>query len=420
MTEKSKAWNEVELARTRLIISQPFFGSLALNLTMMEVTKEQGVATMATDGRFLYFNADFVTRMGEEECKGVVAHETMHCAYKHMSRRGHRDPTKWNLAADFRINWDIIEAGFKLPGKPGGLNEMHAIYSGKLKPGKDEMYYCYEKQFANMTAEEIYEKLPDPPQMAGGSGVIVIDLGGCGAVLDAGRGPGQDKGNAGSVNPEAIASEWDANVRMAVAVERARPAGNMPGYLERLIKDLKKPKINWRDQTRQFIDQSMSKQYTYTRPNRRYLSSGMIMPGLVSDALHELVVFVDISGSISLEMATAMLSEAAAALYDGITDKMIVAYVDTDVQDVDEFLPGDIVTAKTKDGGGTHFAKAMEWLPKNAPDAACAIFLTDGETGSWGEDPGVPVLFGIYNTAERFDKMEIPFGIPLLVDSAQG
>jgi predicted metal-dependent peptidase len=415
---KSKAWQEVELARCRLIVSQPFFGTLALNLTMMEVAAEHGIETMATDGRFMYFNPEFVNRLNEEEIKGVTAHEVWHCALRHMTRRGHRDPTKWNLATDFRINYDCIEAGFKLPGKPGGIAEMQAIYAGKLKPGKNEIYYCYDKQFANMTAEEIYERIPDPPEMPGGS-VIVVDLGGCGAVLDAGKGPGQADGNDDTVNPDVIAGEWDANVRMAVAIERARQAGNMPGYLERLIKDLKKPKINWRDQTRQFIDQSISKDFTYTRPSRRTMPGGMILPGMIPDALHELVVFIDISGSISHEMATAMLSEAAAALYDGITDKMFVVYTDTDVACVDEFLPGDIVTAKTRDGGGTHFAKAMEWLPKNAPDAACAIFLTDGETASWGEDPGIPVLWGVLTTEQRFAEMKPPFGSPIYIDSPQ-
>jgi predicted metal-dependent peptidase len=419
MAEKSKAWEAVELARTRLVVAQAFFGTLALNLVMLEVPAEQGVATMATDGRYLYFNYDFTMKLGEEECKGVVAHEVLHCSLKHMSRRGHRDPNKWNVACDYVVNLICIEAGFKLPGKPADLAMLQAVYGGKFKPGKDEGFYLYDKQFENMTAEEVYERIPDPPSMAGGSGVIIIDVGGCGAVLDAGRGPGQEESNADTVNPEALASEWEANVRMAVAVERARQAGNVPGYLERLIKQLKQPKINWRDQTRQFIDNSISKDYTYTRPNRRTLSGGLILPGLIPDALHELVVFIDISGSISTEMATAMVSEAAAALYDGVTDRMYVVYVDTDVEHVDEFVQGDLVTAKTRDGGGTHFAKAMEWLPKNAPDAACAIFLTDGETASWGEDPGVPILWSIYNTHERMTKLAPPFGSLLHVDSPQ-
>lgn len=416
---KSKAYEQVELARTRLVIGQPFWGSLALNLTMVEATAEQGIETMATDGRNLYFNPDFVLALDEEELKGVNAHEVAHCSFKHMTRRGHRDPTKWNIACDFSVNGMILEAGFKLPWKPAGLADLQAVYSGAKKLAKDEKCYFHDKQFANMSAEEIYERIPDPPQMPGGSGVLVVDLGGCGAVLDAGTGPGQQPGNEDATNPEALGNDWDANVRMAVAVERAKNAGTQPGWMDRLIKDLKKPKINWRDQTRQFIDQSFSKSYTYSRPNRRNMSGGMILPGLVSDSLRELVFFVDTSGSISIEMLTSMLSEIASALYDGITDKLWVVYVDTDVAHVDEFLPGDMVVANPKGGGGTDFAKAMKWLPENAPESACAIFLTDGETCSWGEDPGVPVLWGIYSSEERFNQMEVAHGQKLFVESPQ-
>jgi predicted metal-dependent peptidase len=437
----SKAFKALELARTRLIVGNPFFGTLALNLTLIE---EAGIPTMCTDGRYIAYNPEFVLSLDEEQLKGVNAHEVLHNVYKHFARRAHRDPQKWNIATDYRINYDLKEAGFTLPYKPCSLNELVTTYAqvtaamkGKGKMPQPEKIHLYDKQFADMTAEEIYERLPDPPEQPGGGGTVyvmldpggggtvyvMLDPGGCGGVMDAGTGPGAkqdaDKSNDDRVNPEALANEWDSSVRMAVAVERAKQAGNLPGYLKRIIKDLKKPKVNWRDLLRQFIDNSISRDYTYQRPNRRGLSTGMILPGSVPDALSELVVFIDISGSISFEMATAMVSEAASALYDGVTDKMIVVYTDTDVACVDEFYPGDIVTAQARDGGGTHFQKAMEWLPKNAPDAACCIFLTDGETGSWGVDPGIPTLWGIYNTYERFPSFQPPFGTTIFVESPQ-
>ena len=116
---QSKAYNDVALARTRMIVGNPFWGTLALNLEVIEVDeKHPQIQTMATDGVRMYFNPKFVAQLDEEELKGVVAHETEHCALKHMTRRGHRDHYRYNIAADFRINYDLIEAGFKLPGKP--------------------------------------------------------------------------------------------------------------------------------------------------------------------------------------------------------------------------------------------------------------------------------------------------------------
>ena len=194
-----------------------------------------------------------------------------------------------------------------------------------------------------------------------------------GGVMDAGTGPGDPEdgeGNGqgqGKQTPEQVAHEWQANVRMAVSVARANNAGQTPGYLERLVTQLKRPKISWRDMTAQFIDQSLTTDYSYRRPNRRYVHAGLILPGNVPDALHEMVFFVDCSGSISEEMFRSYASEVASSLDTGVCDHLYVVYADDGVRHVDEFLPGDLFTCKTLGHGGTHFDDSFEWLAKNAP-----------------------------------------------------
>ena len=82
-------------------------------------------------------------------------------------------------------------------------------------------------------------------------------------------------------------------------------------------------------------------------------------------------------------------------------------------------ITGGGSTSTSHAGATGPFAKAMKWLPENAPESACAIFLTDGETCSWGEDPGISVLWGIYNSEERFNHMEVAHGQKLFVESPQ-
>jgi predicted metal-dependent peptidase len=400
-----KAYEAVVRARTILIISQPFFGTLALHLTIVEVANPASVSTMAVDGINIYYNPEFVLGLTEEETVGVIAHEVFHCAFSHFSRRGHRDPRKWNIAGDFCINNELKKVPFMLPWTPSTLDQLMAGKHGHL----------YDPQFANMSTEEIYEKIPDPPEQPGGGGNGTDD-GGCGAVLDAGAGQSPD---AEKVSAEQVAHDWQANVRMAVNVARANNAGNTPGYLERLVTQLKRPKVSWRDLTRQFIDQSMTTDYSYRRPNRRYISSGLILPGNVPDALHELVMFIDVSGSISEDMMHSFISEVAGALDDGTCDKLWVVYADAKVQHVDEFGPGDVVTCKTPGGGGTDFADSFKWLNKNAPDAAAAIYLTDMETCSFGEEPNMAVLWGCYNSEAFFNSVKPPFGTKIFVESPQ-
>ncbi len=110
-----KAKHAVTRARTVLLVSQPFYGTLALQLELVEVTDKSFVNTMAVDGRHLFYNPEFVLSLTEDELVGVNAHEVAHCAFQHMTRRGHRDPRLWNVAGDYAINADLLDAGFVLP-----------------------------------------------------------------------------------------------------------------------------------------------------------------------------------------------------------------------------------------------------------------------------------------------------------------
>jgi predicted metal-dependent peptidase len=269
-----------------------------------------------------------------------------------------------------------------------------------------------------MGTEEIYElilsKATKIKVVFGGNGDGKCnDPGGCGGVMEPGKGKG-DKASA-----DAVAREWEATVRMAVNAARAHNAGKVPGYLERLVTQLKAPKKNWRDETRNFVDQSMVKDYSWTRPNRRYLSSGLYLPGMRSDSLHHLVCFIDLSGSVNDKMKQCMVSEVAGALDQGVADHLTVVYVDTEVRHVDEFQQGDIVTCKVLAGGGTDFAQPFQWLKETIPDASCVIFLTDMCTSSWGEEPECPVLWGAYLPEHMLAHYQPPFGKVITVDTSE-
>jgi predicted metal-dependent peptidase len=132
-------------ARTGLILDQPFFGSLALRMPMVE---DKGIPTLCTDGKQIRYNPDFVAKLTLDETKGVLAHEVMHPAMQHHTRRGEREPRRFNQAADYAINPILKAARFTLP--EGHLDS--PAYHGK-------------------GAEEIYSMLPvDPPKGKGKGG----------------------------------------------------------------------------------------------------------------------------------------------------------------------------------------------------------------------------------------------------------
>lgn len=391
------ARDKIVRARTNLLVSNGFFGFLTMMLKLVEATEVLGqpVNTMAVDGVSLYYNPKFVHKLDERECEGVAAHEVMHCALQHFSRRGNRDPFIWNIAGDHVINNDLVAAGFKLP-----------------KPN------CCDPKYKGMTTEEVYDDLmKDAVQikikMKGSGDGDSNDPGGCGGVLDA---PGNSNAQ------EEVKNGWEVSVRTAVQVAAGQNAGQIPGTLRSLIQDLNRPKVSWRDLTRRFIDQSMTKDFSWARLHRRSVAANVLMPGLISDRLNKLVFFVDISGSISYELAKEMVSEVAGALDQGTADCIVVAYADTQVIHNDEYYQGDIVTCGRYAGGGTDFRDSFQWLAKNHPDASCVIYLTDLQVNEFGEDPGCPVMWAVYSPYQYFEQLaqRAPFGTAIHVSNSYG
>jgi predicted metal-dependent peptidase len=119
--------------RTALLLDCPFYGTLLFRL---KTRQSHSLRTMATDGVHLFYNAAFVESLTPAELNGVLAHEVMHPALLHHTRRGNRSPKRWNRACDLAINPIILESGLTLP--------------------KDALV---DARFVGMNAERIYNKL---------------------------------------------------------------------------------------------------------------------------------------------------------------------------------------------------------------------------------------------------------------------
>jgi predicted metal-dependent peptidase len=136
---ENKALNAFDMARvrTRLLLDQPFFGTLAMHLELVETRQ---IETLQTNGVVIQYNPDFMATLTAAEQVGVLAHEVMHPGLLHPYRRNGRDPREWNEACDYAINPELIRAGFTLP-------------AGAL----------VDPQFDGMSAEQIFSKRRSTP-----------------------------------------------------------------------------------------------------------------------------------------------------------------------------------------------------------------------------------------------------------------
>src|SRR5947207_7298870 len=133
----------IQKSRTILLLDHPVFGTLLFRLG---AKPSRMVATMATDGISLFYNPEFVETLNATELTGVLAHEVMHPSLQHHTRRGDRNPARWNMACDYAINPMLLDAGLTLP--------------------KDVLI---DDRFRGMSAERIYNLIEEEKNQEGSS-----------------------------------------------------------------------------------------------------------------------------------------------------------------------------------------------------------------------------------------------------------
>jgi len=381
----SRASQRVAIARTTLLLDQPFFGVLALQLALQE---DPTCETAWTNGRTLGFNPAFIETLDQDQLTGLIAHEVMHCACGHPWRRDARDSDGWNVACDYAINQVLVDSGFVLP--EGGL--LDSQYTGK-------------------SSEWIYDRLPKPQPKAGGDPQAGDEPQG---DPQAGDGP-QGKPQAGEVrdspasvpgdaDPDMTESDWQAAVQQSAKAAHGR--GKLPGTLARLAADLVAPRVDWRAILRRFLQATSAADYSWQQPNRRYLSRGLFLPSLHSEALGVLAVAVDTSGSIDDVLLSQFSAEIQAIADEMKPEAIEVLYCDTQIHKIERFERGEEIKLAAIGRGGTSFVPVFEHFDSSDVDQPVAlVYLTDLEGAFPDSAPSYPVLWVTPN-----GETDVPFG----------
>jgi len=340
-------FDQVTKARARLIHWQPFFGVLALQLNMQET---HDVPTLGVDGKTIFYNPDFVGTLTFDLLCSAMCHEVMHCVFDHVTRRGSRDAKRWNYAGDYAINLLLKEMGLTLGST-----------------------WLYDEQYKDMTADEIYNKLPEK-------------LGPSDFVCEIGHGGG----GVGASEAAEIQVMW--KVATVQAAMLAKQQGKLPGALERFIESITSPQVDWKEQLRHLLSTFAPIDYSWAKPNRRHIAAGTYLPSIDGQNAGKIVCVIDTSGSITQDMLNTFGSEII-----GIRDSVhpsthIVIYCDAAVAHVDEFEMYDEMHFALHGGGGTDFRPPFKWLEERDTAPVCLVYLTDGY-GPFGDQPAYPVIW---------------------------
>ena len=352
-------------ARARLLLDAPFFGTLALRLTPIAI-HDKSIPTGATDGKHLFYNVKWLEKQREAERVGFVAHEVMHVALLHMLRRNGRDGQRWNIAADYVINNTLIKENFVLP------------HTELINPDYD-----------NMSTDEVYNLLPKDIGQTGILGVLLQsgeDPGGCGGVLDH-----PDISSAGAASG---ALEAEMQVAIQQAAEAAKACGKLSANIESLVNEVLSPKVDWKSILARFLRANNKSDFTWLKPNRRFIAQGLYLPSLYNPCLDEIAVVTDSSGSVSDEELTQFLSETTSILHELNPTAVHFIQCDSEVKDYKVYTREDLpLKVNYKGRGGTAFAPAIEYANKHCPHISALVYLTDLESNDFGSQPDYPVLW---------------------------
>ena len=363
------AESKVTSAITSLVLDHPFFGSLALGLKRVP---DETCKTAWVDGRTIGYNPTFVDSLNHDLILGIMAHEVMHPALGHNFRRGDRDPKTWNQATDLSINPQLRDSGFKLPD-----GVLFPAQFG-LDEGKSAEWY-----YSHLQAKQ--SQGDDPSGNGDGDGQGDSD--GQGDPL----GECRDAPNDIDADGDGPPTEQEWKQKAAQAAQTAKAMGKLPGGLARAIQDALKPQIDIRSLLLRFFSERSTGDYSWTRPNSRYIAQGLYLPALESKALGEIAIGIDTSGSvdsISLNYARGIVESV---IEECSPAAVTVHYFDSTVQRVDRFERGESLTWEPMGGGGTSFVEVLEAIELEGT-AVCAVVITDLQ-GTFPDSCSLPVLW---------------------------
>ena len=304
---------------TALLRDQPFFGSLALRLP---IRADAARETLASDGREIRYSPDWVANTDAGLIKTAIGRVVLACALKHHTRRGERDPGRWQHASQLVTHGLLRDAGFTLPpeaqawdgisveqaydrlpdpqegdgegsdspSSPGGGGDAGEPQQGGPHDNDDrDDNDGADRDDANSPAD-------GDPQGRDGSGgddnsdtPASCDPSGTGEVMDAPARSDNDTGVSGDVPPDVTDEEqaWDEAMHQALNLAKAQ--GKAPGAVEETIRDAHRSTLDWRTLLRRYMTDAAARDYTWSVPTGASSILASICPRFAPRAFQSLL-----------------------------------------------------------------------------------------------------------------------------------
>jgi predicted metal-dependent peptidase len=418
---------KLSAARTKLILDRPFLGALVLRLPMVDAT--DWCKTTGTDAKSFFYNREYIDALSLDQTQFMLAHDALHCALLHFSRRQHRERHRWDIACDFAINSLLVNDGLKSPPDALYLKEYEGMTAEEIYPLIDDQLdqdpldqHLYDQDSdadddnsqasdsglgeKDIQKQQQKDKQNSEKNIKESSGTQNTDKN-SGARSDEEQNVGE-----GNVPPpplkegekEDLAVQWQQ--RMAGAAQTAMQAGKLGGGMARMVDHLLQPQLPWRMLLARYMTAVARDDYSFARPSSRREAAGAIYPSLRSSQVN-LTVIIDTSGSIVDDEMSNFVSEIN-AIKGQMRARVTLHACDAQMAESGPWvfeaweemqMPEDL-----QGGGGTNFCPAFEWAGREDQAPDLLAYFTDAQ-GSFPEiEPPYPVIWLVKG------KSTVPFG----------
>ena len=459
MTAPPRTRTGIESARrvsdcvTALLRDEPFFGSLALRLP---IRADAGRETLASDGHEIRYAPHWVADAHADLIKTAIGRVVLACALKHHTRRGEREPERWQRASQLVTHGLLRDAGFKLPpdaeawdgisveqaydrlpepddddgdgdaGSPtstgdcggdaptsqsGGSDDDDG--DGGNSSDRDDLAQGDDPQGEDAPGEgqDDDPRSQDSPREDGNAAAPSFDPSGTGEIMDAAARDGTDAGTGDApmdVNDEEQA--WDEAMHQALNLAKAQ--GKAPGAVEDTIRSAHTSTLDWRTLLRRYMTDAARSDYSWSLPNRRFIDTGLYLPSIRSEGIDTIAVIIDTSASLPARTLAEFWTEVRDIAAELRPEAVIVIQVDSALQDVAEYAPGDLPEEIALKGrGGTDFRPGFAWLEEQGLHPGVCLYLTDMECDRYPDaEPQFDVLWCEWGEGDSLWRQPPPWG----------
>ena len=338
-------------------------------LSVGKVTFTEDMPTACTNGRDVMYNPEFLKTLDDRELNFVVLHEALHKVYQHMhlwKKLWKENPMLANMAADYVVNYAIHEA-----------DEQGTIT-------KRPQSALFDLAYKGMTTKQIFDMLKKDNDF----------------VKQQGGHDTHDWEGAEQLSDEEVketAKQIDQALRQGEIIR-----GKMNGNKNRSINELLEPKVDWREQLRDFVNATCKNKdkTSWKRPHKRFLGQDIYMPSMIGESIGQVVVGIDTSGSIGDKELSEFLTEVVAICDDVSPSSIELLYWDTEVAGHETYNQGDykalVQSTKPAGGGGTHVGCVNQYIKDKRIQPEAIIILTDGYVeNDFGGNWDYPTLWAI-------------------------